>query len=76
MVLRAETPSVVSLDTITFSETATGTDVTYDAKLVLKGFLRLFELPMRAAFGRLAETAKGGLERELGLASRPGSGSE
>ncbi len=65
VVVRAETSTVVSLDTITFSETATGTDVTYDAQLDLKGIARLFELPMGFGFKRLAESAKAGLEREL-----------
>ncbi|MEO8091092.1 MAG: SRPBCC family protein [bacterium] len=68
VVLRAETAAVVSLDTITFAANAAGTDVTYDADLRLKGPLRLLELPMRVAFKRLAENAKAGLERELGMA--------
>lgn len=71
VVLRAETAMVVSLDTITFSETASGTDVTYDADLRLRGPLRVFESPMRAAFNRLARNAKAGLERELGSAKAP-----
>ncbi len=69
VVLRAETGAVVSLDTITFSETSSGTDFTYDAKLELKAVLRVFELPMRLGFARLAGNAKAGLERELGAGS-------
>ena len=65
VVVRAETSTVVSLDTITFTETATGTEVTYDAQLDLKGIARLFELPMGFGFKRLAANAKAGLEREL-----------
>jgi Polyketide cyclase / dehydrase and lipid transport len=66
VVVRAETSSVVSLDTISFAEAGAGTDVTYDARLTLKGLYRLFELPMSLGFKRLAENAREGLERELG----------
>jgi len=66
VVLRAETGTVVSLDTIAFAATPFGgTEVTYDADLRLKGPLRLAELPMRAAFRHLAENARAGLDREL-----------
>ena len=65
VVVRAETSSVISLDTITFAPAGTGTEMTYDAELTLKGAARLLELPMRVGFGRLAENAKAGLEREL-----------
>ena len=63
--LRAETGSVISLDTITFSGGPAGTEVTYDAELTLKGAMRLLALPMRRGFERLARNAKAGLEREL-----------
>jgi uncharacterized protein YndB with AHSA1/START domain len=65
LVLRAETRNVVSLDTITFAPGGAGTEVTYDARLELKGPMKLLELPMRVGFWRLAENAKAGLEREL-----------
>ncbi len=65
VVVRAETSSVISLDTITFAESEGGTVMTYDAELTLKGPARLLELPMRVGFRRLAENAKAGLEREL-----------
>ncbi len=65
LVVRAETPAVVSLDTITFVETTSGTAMTYEAELSLKGPARLLALPMRIGFRRLAENAKAGLDREL-----------
>jgi len=65
VVVRAETSSVVSLDTITFAPAGAGTVMTYDAELTLKGAARLLELPMRIGFRRLAGNAKAGLEREL-----------
>lgn len=66
VVVRAETSNVVSLDTITFAATEVGTDVTYDARLTLKGVFRVLELPMAYGFRRLAENAREGLGRELG----------
>jgi uncharacterized protein YndB with AHSA1/START domain len=74
VVVRAETPTVVSLDTITFAESGSGTDVTYDAQLDLKGVARVFGLPMAFGFRRLAQNAKAGLERELaGLGPQAGA---
>lgn len=66
IVLRAETPALVSLDAITFSAEGDGTAVVYDANLSLKGARRLFELPLRLAFGRLGAAAEKGLARSLG----------
>lgn len=39
--------------------------VTWDAELHLKGARKVFELPLRAAFGRLGENAKQGLAEQL-----------
>lgn len=66
IVVLAERSSVSSLDTMTFAASGSGTEMTYDAKVILKGAARLFELPMRLGFRRLAEKAKAGLERKLG----------
>ena len=66
VVLRADTPTAVSLDELTFDlRPGGGTIVTYDADLRLKGLLRLFDLPFRLAFRRLGDRARDGLRRRL-----------
>jgi hypothetical protein len=65
LVLRAETSSVVSQDTITFASTAAGTEVTYDAKLEPKGAMKLATPLLALLFRRLGDNAASGLEREL-----------
>ena len=65
--LRGENATVVSLDTMTFTETPTGgTRVTYDAALTLKGPLRLFDPLLGLAFGRIGDRAAAGLRDVLG----------
>jgi uncharacterized protein YndB with AHSA1/START domain len=72
VVVRAETSSVVSLDTITFADApGGGTQVTYDARLDLKGAYRLAAPLMAIGFRRLAGAAKAGLQRQL---ARVGAG--
>ncbi len=65
LVLRAESSTVVSLDTITFEARPTGSAVTYDAKLDPKGAMRLAGPLLGLLFKRLGDNAKAGLEREL-----------
>jgi uncharacterized protein YndB with AHSA1/START domain len=65
LVVRAETASVVSLDTIELRPAEGGTEVTYDAKLSLKGAYRLAALPIRLAFGRIGDRARAGLQEAL-----------
>jgi carbon monoxide dehydrogenase subunit G len=66
VVLRAESGTVVSLDTMSFDPApGGGTAVTYDAELTLKGPLRLFDPLMALAFRRVGDRAKEGLERRL-----------
>ena len=66
VVLRAETGSFISLDTMTFDlRPGGGTLVTYDADLALKGLARLAELPMRLAFRRIGDAARDGLRNRL-----------
>ncbi len=66
VLLRAETPTAVSLDEMTFDpRPAGGTTVTYDADLTLRGPLRLLDLPLRLAFGRIGDNARDGLRRKL-----------
>jgi hypothetical protein len=66
VVLRADGGRVVSTDTITVEPLrGGGAAVAYDARLELKGPMRLAELPMRLAFRRIGERARAGLERAL-----------
>jgi len=67
VLLRADTPTAVSLDEMTFDlRPGGGTIVTYDADLRLKGPLRAFDLALRLAFQRLGDNARDGLRRKLG----------
>ena len=65
LVLRAESSTVVSLDTITFEPRPSGCAVTYDAKLDPKGAMKLAGPVLGLLFKRLGDNAKAGLEREL-----------
>jgi carbon monoxide dehydrogenase subunit G len=66
IVLRAESSTVISRDTITLeSGFADRTLVSYDADLRLKGLARIGELPMRLLFRRVGEQAKAGLKQRL-----------
>jgi len=65
VVLRAESSTVVSLDTISFREAANGTEVTYDALLEPKGPMKLAGPLLGLLFKRLGDNAAAGLEREL-----------
>lgn len=77
VVLRAETPTAVSLDEMTFDlKPGGGTIVTYDADVGLKGPLRLFELPFRLVFRRLGDNARDGLRRKLSEVQPDGARSE
>ena len=68
VLLRAETPTVVSLDEMSFDLRPNGgTLVTYDADLRLAGPLRLADLPLRLAFGRIGDQARDGLRERLAL---------
>ena len=62
---RGENQSVVSLDRITFQPHGTGTTVTYDADLKLKGPLKLADPLLAIAFKRVGDQALGGLRRQL-----------
>ena len=66
IVVRAESSSVVSEDTISFRPSADGgSEVTYDADLRPKGLLKLADPILALIFRRLGDSAKRGLEREL-----------
>ena len=64
--LRGENATVVSLDTMRFSDTPDGgTRVTYEADLTLKGPLRALDLLLGLAFNRVGDRAAAGLRAEL-----------
>ncbi len=60
-----ENATVVSHDRITFEPTATGTRVSYDANLRLKGPLRLADPLLALAFKRVGGRALAGLREVL-----------
>jgi carbon monoxide dehydrogenase subunit G len=60
-----ENATVVSHDTIAFEATGTGTRITYDAKLTLKGKLRLGDPILGLLFNRVGDRALAGLRRTL-----------
>ena len=75
VVLRAETPFVHSIDTISFASASTGpgrhdpgsvaTVVTYDARLEPKGLARLAGPLLALAFRRIGDRAAVGLRERL-----------
>ena len=66
VVLVAESSTVTSEDTITFEPSGTGSIVTYDADLRLKGVLKVGDSVLGLLFKRLGDDAAVGLRRELG----------
>lgn len=67
VVLRAETPMVFSIDEVTFASTTHGTDVTYDADLRVRGWLRLASPVVALMFKGIGDKARAGLQRELNV---------
>jgi hypothetical protein len=65
VLLKAESGSVVSLDTITVREIAEGTELVYDAKLEPKGLAKVADPVLGLLFKRLGDNAAKGLAREL-----------
>lgn len=63
--LRAQTPLVISFDEITFESSGDGTDVTYDATLHTRGWLRLASPVISLMFKGIGDRARAGLAREL-----------
>ena len=63
--VRGENASVVSLDRITFEPHGEGTRITYDAKLTLKGPMRLADPLLALAFNRVGDRALAGLRDTL-----------
>lgn len=65
-----ENATVVSRDRITFETLPTGTRVSYDADLRLKGLLRLADPLLALAFNRVGDRALAGLREVLGRPAR------
>jgi carbon monoxide dehydrogenase subunit G len=63
--LRAESSTVISLDTITVASAGGVTRITYDAELSLRGPLKLLDPVLRLVFDRLGDRALAGLRRTL-----------
>jgi carbon monoxide dehydrogenase subunit G len=62
---RGENASVVSLDRITFEPLGEGARISYDAKLTLKGPMKLFDPLLALAFNRVGDRALEGLRHTL-----------
>ncbi len=63
--LVGENATVISRDRMTFEEVDGGTRVTYDARLTLKGALRVADPLLSLAFRRVGDRALAGLRRRL-----------
>lgn len=55
--LRAITPQLESIDTITVRETGTGSEITYDASLAVRGALMLITPLVARTFRRMGDAA-------------------
>jgi hypothetical protein len=64
-VLVGEGSGVWSQDVITFSQTASGTRVDYEAEIRLSGLLGLLQPLLGRAFDGIAKGAVAGMKREL-----------
>jgi hypothetical protein len=65
--LRGENATVVSVDTMAFRSTGSGTEVTYTADFTFKGVSRLLAPLLRPAFVKLGNEAEAGLREALSL---------
>lgn len=63
--LLGENSTVVSRDRITFEAVGSGTRITYDAELTLKGPLRVADPLLGLAFKRVGDRALAGMKRIL-----------
>lgn len=64
-VLTAETSTLRSVDTVTVVADGSGSRVTYDADLALKGLFKVFDPSLRLAFRSIGNKARDGLRRVL-----------
>jgi hypothetical protein len=64
--IRAESPTLVSVDVMTFADRDdSGCDVSYDARLDLRGLLRAANPLLALGFRRIGDRAAAGLRRAL-----------
>jgi carbon monoxide dehydrogenase subunit G len=63
--LVGESSAIVSRDRMTFEQVESGTRVTYEADLSLKGVFTLAEPALRLGFKRVGDRALDGLKRKL-----------
>lgn len=63
--LVAETSTLRSVDTITVVADGSGSQVTYDADLILKGLFKVGEPSLRLAFRTIGNKARDGMRRAL-----------
>lgn len=68
VVLRAENGTSVSEDTVEVTARPGGSEMSYDARLDLKGIARFIDPLFGLAFKRLGDNAAAGLRRQLGPA--------
>jgi hypothetical protein len=66
VVLRAETDSLVSIETITVAPEGAGSSVTYDVEITLKGARKVAEPIMALLLKRIGDEARDGLQQQLG----------
>ena len=64
-IVRGESWTIVSVDEITVEADGTGSLVTYDAELTLKGPLKIFDPALGLGFGKVADKAIAGLKKAL-----------
>lgn len=76
LVLRAENTTTISEDTITVQSTGTGCEMTYEARLTLKGAMRIIDPVFNLLFKRLGDNAAAGLRRQLNAGTFAGSSSK
>ncbi|MFN0246406.1 MAG: SRPBCC family protein [Kofleriaceae bacterium] len=68
--LVSQTRFVTSVDEVRVERDGTGSVVTYDATLTLRGRLALFDRLLHVAFTRIGDRAAAGLRRALGGSAR------
>ena len=71
LVLRAENATTISEDTITVEPRGTGCEMSYEARLTIKGAMRIIDPIFNLLFKRLGDNAAAGLRRQLANPSSP-----
>lgn len=65
LVLRAENATTISEDTVTVESGGTGCEMTYEARLTIKGAMRIIDPIFNLLFKRLGDNAAAGLRHQL-----------